>query len=217
MRLWSIQPEEVAAAIARGDTYTCDPELSPHVGDKDYREMFVGAYQWISGRLAKVTPRPEGVVYPAWAWHTWDGHRSAPDLSHEMFEGEREGHVILELEVPDAEVLLTDYIMYIFVLNRQAAFLDEEYEEWEARGEDDDYFDIRFFMGERCRYFLEDSWNKHVVVKNVEPINSDTIQACFWQIKPEYVVRTRRAACAEAARRVRQGRCLRIRGAGGTV
>lgn len=188
MKLWTIQPKVVVDAIRRGETYVCNPSLSPHVGeDAVMAEHFVNAYNWISSRLDKVTPRPEGVQYPVWAWHTWWGRRCSPDLNHVMFEGTEDNSAILELDIPEKELLLTSMEMYNYVLNNSIAVTDKEWIEWEEKGIDDEMCSFKWFM-ERCRHHLELSWDKHVIVPSNHTTTEQSIQACFWKLEPHHVV-----------------------------
>lgn len=63
-------------------------------------------YQWLSKQLAsRVSPPPKGIRYPVWAWYSWEGKRR-PDLR--TYRDEAPG-IMLELDIPDNEVLLSDY------------------------------------------------------------------------------------------------------------
>ena len=52
-----------------------------------------------------------GVTLPVWAWYQWEGVRKKPDLRKERwangFEGEE--FVCLECDIPDEEVVLSDF------------------------------------------------------------------------------------------------------------
>lgn len=76
------------------------------------------AYRWMADQLAGHTPRPPGCYYPLWGWYRWQGEkRPRPDLR--VGWGERgERLCLVEIEIDDRLVLLSDYQTWHFVLNR---------------------------------------------------------------------------------------------------
>ena len=119
MRLWTIQPVETFTRLQREKVLYVDEHTVP--------EEFRHAYDWMREQMARRIPGYGG-HYPWWGWV------NRPDLR-------RSGHlppgtkgVRLELEVPDAEVLLSDFDAWHCVLNRSyLALTEEEDEAWEAR------------------------------------------------------------------------------------
>ena len=98
-------------------------------------------------------------------------------------------HVCIELEVPDEEIVLSDFDAWHFVLNdfcySQCHSL-EEYEQLEKQYES-------LSDAEKKKARME-SWNKIFDVtpyENEWNRNGEYIQATFWEIKPEYVVDVR--------------------------
>lgn len=61
---------------------------------------------------------PEGVIYPVWAWHTQCSKRHKPDLRSERWANGYDGEkfVCLEIEVPDEQVLLSDFDLWSLIL-----------------------------------------------------------------------------------------------------
>ena len=87
MRLWTIQSPEVYQLIEETGVYRCDPYqsgmLTPIDESKaglELEKQFADSYDWLVRQMEKrIGPRPEGVVYPVWAWYQY-GFKRKPDL-----------------------------------------------------------------------------------------------------------------------------------------
>lgn len=188
MKLWSIQPAEIYSQIQEKGSYRFNREKAVSKFNL-WPEFCQAAYGWLvlqmTGRIGKP---PSGTEYPVWAWHTWDGKRKHPDLR--CRQGERgEEMVCMELEVPDDQVLLSDYDAWHFVLN------DFYY----GDAQDDDGFDresewFDSLSEEDQKKEKERSWQK---IFNLERRNTEWdrngyyIQACFWELKRDYIRKAR--------------------------
>ena len=108
-RLWSFRHPEEADALERGESlYAAPGRIDP---------WFVAAYDWMSMRLAERVPPPEGVTYPVWGWYRADGmRRPRPDLRARWGEP-GQPMALVEYVVPDADVLLSDFDAWHYVLN----------------------------------------------------------------------------------------------------
>ena len=112
MILWTIQPEAVYEEILSTGVYHCD-------FSKSSLSEWERQYDWLVEQMKKrIGPPPNGVSYPVWAWHTWEGVRKKPDLRRERWgngwKGER--FVCLEIDVPDKDVLLSDFDSWSIIL-----------------------------------------------------------------------------------------------------
>lgn len=166
MKLWSLQPLEVAEKLLQGEPYICKPELSDFNDDFG----FTRAYDWLFTHMETSIPKPENVTWPAWAWAKHYGGGGKPDRRRQMFSNYQERDVILELEVPDSEVLLSDFDDWHAVLNNCEIITDEEY-----------------YADEDRVYTPEEKSATWQQIFDVE--TKEFVQACLWQIKPEYLVR----------------------------
>jgi len=171
MRLWTLQPNEVAEKLLAGETFICDPKLSSFADD----EAFNNAYEWLVERMELKTPKPENVTWPVWAWHTNYGAQMKPDRRRQMYSSYDQLDAILEIEIPDDEVILSDFDDWHCVLNNFAIMSDEEYENWEEK----DKWDCPVYTDE----YKLNSWEK------VFRSDGEFVQACFWMIKPEHLVK----------------------------
>lgn len=113
MILWTIQPEELYRSIIETGTYICDPK---QCSMPEFTEM----YDWLAEQMKiRIGMPPEGVVYPVWAWYQNRGKRQKPDLRSERWANGYAGDklVCLEIEVPDEQVLLSDFDAWGLILN----------------------------------------------------------------------------------------------------
>lgn len=113
MTLWTIQPEELYHSIMQTGIYICDPQQfgMPEFSDK---------YDWLVQQMKEqIGVPPEEVIYPVWAWYMQNSKHQKPDLRSERWcygsGGER--FVCLEIEVPDEQVLLSDFDLWGIILN----------------------------------------------------------------------------------------------------
>lgn len=112
MTLWTIQPEELYHSILKTGKYVCDPQK---FGMPEFTEM----YDWLVVQMRKrIGEPPDGVIYPVWAWHTQRSKRQKPDLRSERLANGYDGDklVCLEIEVPDEQVLLSDFDLWSLIL-----------------------------------------------------------------------------------------------------
>lgn len=179
MRLWTMQPVEILDIIEKEGVFRCNPELS------EYGTDFSDAYSWLIQKMDEKIPRPEGCVLPVWAWHTRYWKHKKPDLRNIGLGMKGEKSVCIEIEIPDEEVLLSDFDEWHFVLND--SWIDDSNceEEWEKMH--DEFDALPFSEQERLK---KESWNK---IFDITPFendwrrNGEFVQATFWEIKKENV------------------------------
>ncbi|MBC8740447.1 DUF3841 domain-containing protein [Paraburkholderia sp. UCT31] len=207
MLLHSIQPEPVYDLLCAGKSYRALPFEADYIG----RERF--AYDWLVEQMdGRCSPRPKGVTYPVWAWHTWWGpQKRKPDLRFASMREWAAGRpqVLLTLEVPDSEVLLSCFDAWHFPLNYS----------YLGREPDQDAFDVKCAARglSSIRHHplpdadlhreLTQSWdaifNPALMPAMLEfrPDHS-CIQATFWELRPEHVKEARWFAAKGATRRL---------------
>jgi hypothetical protein len=128
---------------------------------------------------------PKGVKYPVWAWHTQNSKHAKPDLRRERWgcgPGD-EDYTCMELEIPDDEVLLSDFDSWITVLNNYfITDSEEEYNDLEAQ--------YTQMSEQERRHFLSENWERVFDVSYLDndwTKRGDWIQATFWVLKKEYI------------------------------
>nr|WP_308695504.1 DUF3841 domain-containing protein [uncultured Stomatobaculum sp.] len=188
MILWTSQEEAVYNELLKTGVYRCDLNLSPM---KDCRKQ----YDWLVRQMKqRIGPPPEQVTYPVWALYQQDGKHRKPDLRRERWavgcNGER--FACLEIEIPDRDVLLSDFDAWCMLLSdflisdteQEGCCLEAQYEALSPSEK------RRMKEKNRERVF------------NLSPLNNGWsrrgyyIQANFWELRLEQVrdVRFFRAA-----------------------
>ncbi len=179
MLLWTIQPETVWQILIRDGIYRCDPKNSECLaGDMD----FISSYDWMVEQMERrVGKRPEGVVYPVWAWHTYGWKHKKPDLRTHCFRGMQGIHACIEIDIPDETVLLSDEENWHYVLNAwffSAAKSEKDYDRAEVA--------YNAIPENEKRKMKEASWER---IFDVNPIETEWyrqgcyVQATFWELK----------------------------------
>lgn len=204
MKLWTFQTTDVAEMLQSGHDYVCNPQLSDLLYDKEdpeYAKRFIQGYDFISHHLNDISLKPDGITYPVWSWYS-TYECDAEDVISEFQEGykdNKESVVLIELEVPDNEVLLSNFANFHDVLNdhtseNNAYFLQvcnkhncDEYEDEYGQLWCETHWKEAFaLMDNATEEEKRSSWDKYVI-KDID-YDVDFIQACFWKISPEYVI-----------------------------
>ena len=183
MRLWTIQPKSWYESLCADGIIHCDPAKAEMIAEGWFKKP----YAWMAGQMReRIGPPPEGVIYPIWAWHTYQWEHRRPHSEEGYAEGYGEEPVCIEIEIPDGQVLLSDEENWCFVLNDSYypdATCDEEYDREMAA------YDA-LAPEEALRVKLA-SWQK---VFNVDRLDSKWerrgcyIQGCFWELRLEQVI-----------------------------
>lgn len=130
---------------------------------------------------------PNGVQYPFWAWALIDGVSKKPDLRRTEFNNYFGENVVLELEIPDTDVLLSDEENWHYVLNDWYLHdVNDENDKWE---EVDAWFDS-LPSGEQG-LLKRKSWER-IFDKHDADNGWNFVQATFWELKTEQVKSVRR-------------------------
>ena len=183
MVLWTIQPEELYRRILETGVYICDPQ---QCSMPEFSEM----YDWLAEQMkARIGTPPEGVVYPVWAWYAQRGKHHKPDLRSERWTNGSAGDkfVCIEIEVPDEQVLLSDFDSWELVL------LDALISETEAEDHELDRFYQKLSL-EKQREMKYRNWER---VFDISPLNNDWIlrgwwiQATFWVLTKDMIRKVR--------------------------
>lgn len=196
MYLWSIQEEEVWELIQDTGIYRCDPyksdllkPMQDELAGKELDPQFEAAYEWLTKQMEKrVGPRPDGVRFPVWAWYQYSWKRK-PDLRKERWTNGSGGERLacIELDVPDDQVLLSDFNAWHSVLSRWPISDTEE-----ESDKIHEYLDHADEAEEEV--FLQKNWERALDItpfKNDWIRRGEDVQATFWELKKEYVKKVR--------------------------
>ena len=190
MRLWTIQGIKIYEQLKReGIAYCTKPEW----GDD---ELFVYAYQWMAKQMRQRIGEPpiKDIEYPMWAWYQYDSaKRNKPPRSPlEVSEGLS---AYMEIELPDNELLLSDFSAWHHVLNQLPlddydAISKETHRMADAAGHHLQFAEYDKLLQER----IEKSWeavfdlNRRDDVIGKQHRRNRSIQATFWALKQENIV-----------------------------
>ncbi len=183
MILWTIQEECVYRQILETGVYRCDFSLSS-------MPEWQAEYDWLVGQMKKrIGMPPEGVTYPVWAWYRHDGKRRKPDLRRERWGYGLKGdiYVCMEIDVPDQDVLLSDFDAWsIILLHGLLSDTEEEDERLNSQYE--------ALSASEQVLMKEKNWERAfdlTPMDNEWMRRGDTIQATFWELKKEYIKKVR--------------------------
>lgn len=193
MKLISTQSPEVVKTLLDGNVFHCDPMKSEYLENElagKESPNFLHAYDFISEQMKrKIGEPPKGVKYPIWAWARVGFMPKFPKPNSKRWRDiiTCPGYydAVLYLEVPDDQVLLSDFNRFHEVLNN-FPILDAKSEE---------ELDATYSRYEKLPYEDKNrmklrSWEK---IFDVEPYRTkfetrgEFVQATFWELKPEYV------------------------------
>ncbi|MPM68918.1 hypothetical protein SDC9_115853 [bioreactor metagenome] len=172
MLLWTIQHRAAYLQLLENGIMRADEH---HLFCED---DFLHAYKWIAGQMSeRIGQPPKDVYYPVWAWYQWEGIRKRPDMrSHRRWTKKGEPIVLLTIDVPDKDVLLSDFGMWHCVLSNVYLPLSEE-------------DDVDHTEAEKVS-----SWNRIFQI-DTQTHYWDTpksTQATFWELRQEWVLKAER-------------------------
>ncbi|MFC3862568.1 DUF3841 domain-containing protein [Deinococcus antarcticus] len=194
MRVYTLQPVNVLHTIQRGELYRPDPNLCRAEGFVGDDQSLWRAYRWIAGRLALQHPPPVPEALPVWVWATFNHRSPKPDLRrhHPVTPG-----VLLELEVDDDRVLLSDFDGWHTALNGWFLGSETEVTAFESQCDQKGYGPAGFWQDEDMRQQVTGSWLKCLDLDWYDPFwhGADTetrkTQGVLWELRPEDVKASR--------------------------
>ncbi len=190
MRLWTIQGIEIYNQLKReGIAYCTKPEW----GDDP---TFIYGYNWMAQQMRQRIGEPpiEGIEYPMWAWFQYDSHkkRKPPRSPYDIPEGIS---AYMEIEMPEKDVLLSDFSAWHAVLNQWPIDDWKEIDRVIERlvknaGRDLEYKEYPQELRDRIEKTWEEIFNLNRRDADVgrRHKKNRSIQATFWVLKPEYIV-----------------------------
>ena len=146
-------------------------------------------YNWLVAQMKKrIGEPPAGVSYPVWAWYRQFGRREKPDLRRERWCYGSNGmtYRCMEIEIPDDQVLLSDFDMWNLVL------MDALISRTEA---EDDMLCAEYdkLSDDGKKKMLENNWERVFDITPFEndwTLQGDSVQATFWELRREQIRRT---------------------------
>ncbi|MBR0090431.1 MAG: DUF3841 domain-containing protein [Lachnospiraceae bacterium] len=189
MKLWTIQTLEVYEIIEKRGIFHCDFRRSW------MKSYYRNQYAWLAGQMRKrIGNPPRGVQYPIWAWYQWEGIRKKPDLRRERWHNGNAGdqYVCMEIDIPDDEVLLSDFDAWSIILNDGLLSSTEEEDKRIERK-------YNAVSKEGQRIMKEKNWEGVFDLSQLDNewmIRGDSIQATFWELKKDHIKTVRHFSSA---------------------
>jgi len=187
MVLWTIRSSIELRAFESTETLLTDDSFI----DKDY----IGSYDWMANKLLDKVSKPSNhIKYPIWLWKCWDKERSCrPDL-RVRWGKKSEELVLLKVNIPDSLVLLSEYHLWHYVLNKW--YLPKDIKDYK------NYTNLSFSnknftqLSNKEKKIIIDSWNNIFNWNTLDKTfhgNSlgSSIQAVCWEIKKEWILDTK--------------------------
>lgn len=190
MRLWTIQGIEIYEQLQRdGVAYCTKPAWSDD-------EKFMKAYNWMADEMRQRIGEPpvKEIRFPLWAWYQFNSAKSKkpPRSWLDIQEGVS---AYMEIEIPDNEVLLSDFMNWHNVLNQYTLTnwkrIDKKIDLLEKEAGKSLSFDD---YPVEIQKEIEKSWEaifdldrRDKEVGRTHKRNR-SIQATFWMLKPESVI-----------------------------
>lgn len=172
MLLYSIQPSSVLINLNERKRIYND---GTHF-DECILNAYLSKYDWLVGQLDnhRIPRNKDKAKYPFWAWYKYSENRKKPDLRHAGLAPKGTECVLLELEIPDKDVLLSNFDEWNCILNDYPVF-DEE--NWDVM-----YNKYKKLSIEKQQKLKEESW-----LSIFSDLNTGPIQATFWELNIESV------------------------------
>lgn len=171
--------------LSQNKSYTCDSDKCDMLSFDNIYGQYHKAYNWLSNEMTKrIGPPPIGTKYPVWAWYKIRNMHKKPNLNWREFRGSEEPMILIECEIDDNKVVLTDEEHWTGgQLNDCPCFMGKSDEELDA--ELDWYYDNPTVSNKEKEIFKMSTWNR---IFNIS--HSENIQATFWELKPENIIKT---------------------------
>jgi hypothetical protein len=181
MRLWTVQDKAAYENLCKDSVLRCNEKLADWLRDAEFKR----SYDWLISEMKNhIGEPPVGVKYPICAWYLLDGKNVKPDLRRFESRNYLGEQYIIEAEIPDSEVLLSDEEMWHLVLNNGYFSSADDIT---AIEEADAWLDkLPPIEQEREK---RESWQK-IFDKTLNPWRF--VQATFWELRTEQVISARK-------------------------
>jgi hypothetical protein len=184
LKLWSIQTTDVWATLQRDGLWRATRPL--------VSEDWPDAYRWMVKQMEARLGQPSVAnQMPVWAWYQWSGvRRPKPDLRARGHLPPDTAGVRIELEVPRARVLLSDFDLWHYALNYwylPASVADERAFDANLKARGLCYYQMKPLPDRAAHEIIEHSWermfdlrwtNRAVTRNRAEK----SIQAVLWEL-----------------------------------
>ena len=193
MKVYTIQSIDFWKTLMRDGIVYCNQESY-------WCQNFRLQYDWMAEQMRKrigEPPLPE-IKYPVWVWQQFNSKKApTPKMSPKEINPEENEAVMMELEVPDNEVLLSNLNLWMLPLNSWAISSKRENKMlYQELGEYEKTHGKCFTMTEyppAIRQKIIDSWVRVFDLDTFDPYRSShirknrSIQGTIWYLRKEWV------------------------------
>lgn len=194
MIIWTTQQKEFYDELMQNGFAFCR-QLSDLGKDMEL------AYRWMSDQMRKrigEPPLPE-IQYPVWAWYQYgSGKWRKPPLSEEALscgDGPSSVEVMMELDVPDNQALLSDFDLWHIPLNYSGYLIRHKRSSLKKAEKQFGYRNLEKFPPDVQKMYFK-SWEK---IFELRPKHKSSytkyIQTTLWWVKKEWLVSTETIEC----------------------
>lgn len=183
MIVWTNQPYSVYEQLMATGSFSCTPALAINLNDGF--DDFARAYAWMIKQMKRrIGQPPAGVTTPIWAWYRMNFQHRRPDF---RMDRDFDDQVCMEIEIDEAQILLSDFENWNFVLNDWYLAKVSNEDDWNRQ---EAWFD-QLPAAHQTRV-KERSWQR---IFDITPAhgdwtrNGDCVQGCFWQLNRNQVRR----------------------------
>lgn len=182
MRVWTFQPIDVYEQLKKkGVLYADESKIEMFRFDDRDDLVSRNAYDYmVNSMIQRIkSPKPNKAKYPWWAWYRFNGLNKKPDMRKKECYYD-EDMVCLELELPDAEVLLSDEELWYCPLNNAPIILEEDDGTWDRKYDWYQSLDETLKQSE-----IEKTWRYCFDVSGLLKLytSAQWIQATFWELR----------------------------------
>lgn len=203
MLLYSVQPLSVWNALSEGRVVTATPfDNDPQIregADPSWREAYTWLSEQMRARCIASLPDESVPAFPMWAWHWYNGMNSRkPDLRTRTMRdwSLTQRMVLLNLDVDDSRVLLSDYDGWHWCLNYWYLARARETQAFQRDVKNalgTSYFKTKPLPDPVYDAKLRKSWERMFDLNAMRPIletpmKKQIVQATLWQLAKTDVV-----------------------------
>jgi hypothetical protein len=186
MRLWTIQRIEAWRELRQSGLLRTNRRYVEH--------DVLPAYQWMAQQMSlRLDSHPQVNSLPLWIWYQWEGKgRNKPDLRSAGHLPKHEHGVLIDFEIDDRLVLLSDFEQWHYVLNywylpRSEA--DGEAFERELSKRGLSFYETKPIRVRKIHHAIEKSWERIFQLKRKDgkPADNQSIQGTIWELRVDMV------------------------------
>ena len=181
MRIWTVQDEAAFQELMEMGVYRADPSKIRVFEFEDWKN----AYDWLVQEMEnRIGPRPAGVTYPVWGHAVYEGEKKEPE--NRGFASPGDIRVMICAEIPDEEVVLTDFDRWLFRLSGD--YIPDVHSSEEFDREWGRHASLPEDQKEKEKW---ESWQQIFDTERTDDgffQNGMYVQATFWELRKEQIL-----------------------------